>query len=75
MPINNLSIQYDSREIRYFVCRQCIERKFKFNLKEKTMKKIVSALFVLATLMSNVVVASECHPDEHKDDHGHCVKK
>lgn len=39
------------------------------------MKKIVTALFVLATLMSNVVVASECHPDEHKDDHGHCVKK
>lgn len=38
------------------------------------MKKIVSALFVLATLMSNVVLASDCKPGEHKDDHGHCVK-
>lgn len=39
------------------------------------MKKIAAALFVLATLMSNVAFAQDCHPDEHKDDHGHCVKK
>jgi hypothetical protein len=39
------------------------------------MKKIVTALFVLAALMSNVAFANDCHPDEHKDEHGKCVKK
>lgn len=39
------------------------------------MKNIVSALLVLAALMSNVAMANDCHPDEHKDDHGKCVKK
>ena len=39
------------------------------------MQKILSAMFVLSVLLSNVAFASDCHPDEHKDDHGHCVKK
>jgi hypothetical protein len=43
--------------------------------KGRNMKKIVSVLFVLASLMSNMAFASDCHPDEHKDDHGKCVKK
>jgi hypothetical protein len=47
----------------------------KFNLKGKNMKKFASVLFVLATLVSNMAFANDCHPDEHKDDHGHCVKK
>ena len=53
----------------------CFKRLFKFNLKEKIMKKILSALFVLESLVSNMAFARDCHPDEHKDDHGHCVKK
>lgn len=35
------------------------------------MKKIAAALFVLATLLSNVAFAQDCHPEEHKE---HCDK-